>query len=47
MQMAITLDNILLNAHVMEKPIPPPEKKRPNGLFFVLGRQPEPKVPSR
>lgn len=47
-QMATTLDNILLKVQpVMEKPSPPPEKKRPSGLLFALGRQPEPKLPSR
>lgn len=47
-QMATTLDGILLKAPVLEKPTsPPPEKKRPSGLLFALGRQPEPDVPSR
>lgn len=46
-QMATILDSILLKAPVIEKPSPPPEKKRPSGLLFALGKQPEPEVPSR
>ncbi|KAG0588957.1 hypothetical protein M758_2G234900 [Ceratodon purpureus] len=45
--MARILDDVLLKDPVIEKPSPPPEKKRPSGLLFALGRQPEPEVPSR
>lgn len=46
-RMATILDDILLKDPVIEKPTPPPEKKRPSGLLFALGRQPEPEVRSR
>lgn len=47
-QMATVLDSILLKAPIVEKQSPPAaEKKRPSGLLFALGRQPEPEAPSR
>lgn len=46
-RMATILDDILLKDPVVNKPSPPPEKKRPSGLLFALGKQPEPESPSR
>jgi hypothetical protein len=46
-RMATILDDILLKDPVVDKPSPPPEKKRPSGLLFALGKQREPESPSR
>jgi hypothetical protein len=45
--MASVLNSILLKNPIVDKPIPIPEKKRPSGLSFAVGIQPEVQVPSR
>ncbi|XP_024387535.1 uncharacterized protein [Physcomitrium patens] len=46
-KLSTVLDSILLKDPLPEIPSPPSEKKRPSGLFFALGRQPEPEAPPR